>query len=115
MQVINSQADGPFASRTRFGWAIRYYGLMRQSATEQRATVHRIIAIEVEDQIVKLFNYDLSERLSEDKPEKSYEDVDVMEKSAELVEGHYELCLPLRNRSVKMPDNLPKQNYNWPS
>ena len=81
-------------------------------------TVYRIVGTEFEEQIARLFSYDFSERLSEDKPEKSYENdkfLDMMEISVEPCKGHYELCLLLRNRSVKMPDNRPKQNYDWPS
>lgn len=107
-QVVGSQSNGPYACRTRFGWAV--YGLMKKSNFSQKAVVHRVITTEhdTEKQIKKLFNHEFGERLVDEKPEKSIEDhqfLAMMERSSKLENGHYELCLPLRDCSDPLPNN----------
>ena len=54
------------------------------------------------------FNYDFSERIAEEKPEKSRDDrtfLQQLDKSAKLVNGHYETALPLKQEDTCMPNN----------
>ena len=55
---------------------------------------------DIEEKLEKLFNQDFNERLIDDKPEKSKEDLlftKKVENSIRVVDGHFEIALPLRH------------------
>ena len=53
-------------------------------------------------------NQDYPESVIDDRREYSQDDkkfLNLMNESKTQVDGHYELCLPIRNSDVKLPDN----------
>ncbi|CAC5363980.1 unnamed protein product [Mytilus coruscus] len=62
----------------------------------------------LEDQLRNHLNYDFSERTIDDENEPSKEDkqfLDIVSKSASLVNGHYVIDLPFKSKDVQMPNN----------
>ncbi|XP_072037120.1 uncharacterized protein [Amphiura filiformis] len=111
IKVIHSQDGGPFASQTSLGWEI--HGLIKR-VTVPRESVHRICVLSSEDRadlnqkMTSMFNQDFSERSKEDMLEPSIEDqrfMGMVTESTRLVDGHYEIALPLRDRNKAMVDN----------
>ena len=75
LEVINSENGGPFACRSVLGWQV--YGSTKNQE-HNRVVSHRVkvkVRDDVEEKLEKLFNYDLNERLIDDQPEKSKEDL----------------------------------------
>ena len=65
----------------------------------------------IDEQLERLFNRDFSERLIEDKPEKSRDDelfIKKVEESIQMVDGHYQIALPLKQKDIQMPNNRPQ-------
>jgi hypothetical protein len=108
-QVINSRGEGPYACKTRFGWAV--YGLMKKGEASHKATVHRIIAAEhdIEQKIKRLFNHDFEERIGQERADEGsvedYKFMKIMNETCRLVDGKFEVGLPLRDPSLEMPNN----------
>lgn len=62
----------------------------------------------IEEPLVKQYSHDFNEKLAEDKPEMSREDLKfmkIMNSLAELNNVHYRLRLPFREDNVIMPQN----------
>lgn len=111
-QVINSQDDGPYDVRTAIEWIvngpIRRDHLRDPDAELESVTANRISVANIEELLIQQFNSDFSERSCEDRTEMSQEDRRFMkevEQSCQLIEGHYCISLPFKDRSVKMPSN----------
>ena len=110
--VVHSVDDGPYAVETVLGWCIN--GPLRQvSEVDDSAhlvTVNRIeVLSSLDQQLQRFFNQDFSERhvFTDDKA-LSVEDsqfLEMVERQTSLKDGHYEICLPLRNDSVPLPNN----------
>ena len=111
-QVINSQDDGPYAVSTAIGWIvngpIKNEDEPQHSEGLQSVTANRISVASIEEMLTQHFNSDFSERSCEDKTEMSQEDRKFMqdvEQSVKLIDGHYCIGLPFKDRSMKMPTN----------
>ena len=110
-EVINSEGDGPYAVRTLLGWSIN--GPLRSVTAlgdEPSVTAYRVqVCPQLESQVLKFFNLDFSERhVSATGKGLSVEDrrfLDLVGDRSSLVDGHYEICLPLRDASIPMPNN----------
>lgn len=112
-QVISSRDNGPFAVRTKLGWTVN--GPLRNSNHVTRkgrnvqVSVNRIAVARLEDLWQQQFKQDFPEAEKDDQLEMSKEDhqfVKMMSESAKLEDGHYSLCLPLKNKAIQMPNNL---------
>ncbi|XP_071951906.1 uncharacterized protein [Antedon mediterranea] len=105
-EVINSQGDGPYATKTRLGWAIN--GPIRRSELTNDERVNRIaVKSNLEEQFQIYANQDFNERSYGEKLSHSREDKEFMRKvdgSASLIDGHYQIGLPLKDH-VLMPNN----------
>jgi hypothetical protein len=105
LKVIQAQGHGPFACKTQLGWEV--HGLTAN--TSNRVSAHRIkLEEDIHQQLVNLYNQDFTERLVEDTPQRSRDDqrfINIVEKSIQLKDGHYEMSLPLRNRNETFPNN----------
>lgn len=109
-RIMNSRGEGPYAVRTPLGWVVN--GPLRGSTTANRDilshSVNRISVSNVENLLTQLYNADFPERRYEDKSEMSQEDhqfLDSVERSVYLVDGHYCIGLPLKDKVIKMPNN----------
>lgn len=109
-QIINSRGDGPYAVKTSLGWVIN--GPLRGTAAANQDvvshSVNRISVSNVENLLTQLYNADFPERGYDDKSEMSQEDhqfLDSVKESTQLVDGHYCIGLPLKDKEIKMPDN----------
>ena len=112
-EVTNSVGNGPYAVRTILGWAIN--GPLRNVAASGHipsVSVHRIQQTSgLEKQVERFFSLDYSERqvFSGGKCH-SVEDKQFLEmvgQQSVLRHGRYEICLPLRDSSVPLPNNRP--------
>ncbi|PIK55915.1 hypothetical protein BSL78_07185 [Apostichopus japonicus] len=102
-EVVNSQGDGPYAVRTCLGWTVN--GPIKSG---MKVHVNYVSLRTIDEMLTSQFNYDFSERISEEIPEKSRDDhqfLQQLDKSAKLVNGHYETALPLKQEDSCMPNN----------
>ena len=106
-QVINSEGNGPYAVRTRLGWIVN--GPTEWSSTPNRVCVNRIsVTTDLERQMANYYDMDYNERITEDEPQKSREDIVFMKRVADSIKlknGHYEVGLPFRDVDQHLPDN----------
>ena len=104
-RVINSQDGGPYACKSLLGWSV--HGINKKPSSPFRITRTRVEE-NLDQQLEKLYNYDFTERIIEDKPEKSLKDkkflADVSE-SIKFAHGHYEIGLPLKDKAIQFPNN----------
>ena len=102
VRVIQSIGDGPYAVQTALGWEIHGMQKLTNSASSRMISVHRVTVEDVHNNMIAMYNHDFSERVTDDVPQPSLEDqrfMDIVSKSARLVDGHYEIALPLKDRS----------------
>ncbi|XP_030841821.1 uncharacterized protein LOC115924137 [Strongylocentrotus purpuratus] len=109
LEVVNSENGGPYAYRTLLGWAVS--GVIKPGIT-RKISSHRVsVKKDIDQQLITMFNHDFSERVADDKPEKSREDqrfLREMKRSTEHIDGHYQVGLPFKDRNVVMPNNRPQ-------
>ena len=104
LEIINSHDHGPYASRTSLGWMV--HGVPKPSTSG--ISVNRI-QVNIDQQMVTLFNQDFNERIAEDQPEKSLNDKQFLSdvnNTIKLTDGHYEIGLPLKDHNKKFPNNI---------
>lgn len=127
-EIIPGSDDDPYAKRTALGWGV--IGMVSPCASEcEELGVNHIFSREVQHdpkktchftfkahtkeilnplQITKMFEQDFVETRPEERPF-SFEDRQFMKKMTDGVhqgkDNHYELPLPLRQESVKLPNN----------
>ncbi len=111
-EVIRSVNDGSYAVRTILGWTVN--GPLRDGNYETTrdevayVTSNRISVGKLDELWNQQFKYDFPEGSQEEQLEMSQEDLqftDSMSQSARLVEGHYCIGLPLKNKQLRMPNN----------
>ncbi len=110
--IINSQQDGPYAVKTALGWVVSGT-IKKESITAERSkvlqhTVNHLSVVEIEQLLIQQYNSDFPERHYEEKEEMSQEDKQFLrsvQENTKFENGHYCVKLPLRNESVKMPNN----------
>ncbi|XP_061159982.1 uncharacterized protein LOC133170834 [Syngnathus typhle] len=109
-RVINSNGNGPFATKTLLGWVVS--GLLHDehtSLSKQGKTyvyTNRISVEIVRDLLVQQLNHDFPESTYE-KEEMSQEDLrflNIMNTSVKVQDGHYQLPLPFKGHP-RMPNN----------
>ena len=106
-QVVHSRDGGPYVCKGLLGWSV--YGVNTGSKTSSPITITRTRVEETLDQqLVKLFNYDFTERIIDDQPEKSIQDKQFLTQVRSTIKctsGHYEIGLLLNNDEVNLPNN----------
>lgn len=108
LEVINSHGNGPFSCRTALGWMV--FGVSKLRLGGSRVSSHRVLVkADLQQQFTDLYNQDFTERVVEDKPERSQDEkfLRKVEESIKLVDGHYQLALPFKTDDVKLPNNRP--------
>ena len=109
--VINSVNDGPYAVHTVLGWSIN--GPLRSptgSDYRNQAVSCRVqVTSRLEYQLQKFSSLDFSEQfVFSGEKALSVEDKRFMEmvnRETVLQDGHYQVCIPLRDASTPMPNN----------
>ncbi len=87
--------------------------IKKESITAERSkvlqhTVNRLSVVEIEQLLIQQYNSDFPERHYEEKEEMSQEDKQFLrsvQENTKFENGHYCVKLPLRNESVKTPNN----------
>lgn len=111
-EVVHSVNGGPYAVRTVLGWVIN--GPLKKIsdagsiAKHIGVSVNRISIANVENMLLQQFNNDFPERACEEKQEMSREDIQFINSVSEtvtMIDGHYSIGLPLRDKHVKLPNN----------
>ena len=72
LDVINSQDDGPFACRSLLGWTV--HGVPKATPSCTTGISAYRTQVNIEDQLVKLYNHDFQESLHDETPERSLND-----------------------------------------
>ena len=115
LEIASAGIGDPYAIKTPIGWLV--YGLEGKWQDDPEVNVsfcqvaNRIIqssTANLEQQFRSYINMDFTERLCDQRVTMSVEDkrfMRMMEESVIKADGHYETVLPLRDRSVVMPDN----------
>ncbi|KAK0132995.1 hypothetical protein N1851_031641 [Merluccius polli] len=111
-EVIRSIKDGPYAVRTALGWTVN--GPLHENIGSRtkhgcpQIKINRISVARLEELWAQQFKCDFPENAQSEHLEMSKEDqlfMDRVSESAKLVNGHYSIGLPLKNKDVKMPNN----------
>lgn len=108
LQVIRSVDDGPYAIKTILGWTVN--GPLGGDSGDGMdvATVNIISVLNLDELWQQQFKMDFPECSYDEQPGLSREDQSFMKlvtDSAKLVNGHYQVALPLRQSQVNMPNN----------
>ncbi|KAJ8049636.1 hypothetical protein HOLleu_02471 [Holothuria leucospilota] len=101
--IINSQDDEPSAIRTCLEWVVN-----GPVISGKKALINYITLKTIDDMLTSQFNLDFTERISEEKPEKSRDYhlfLHQLEKSAKMADGHYETAFPLMDENLCTPNN----------
>lgn len=110
LEVIRSVDGGPYAVRTMLGWTVNgpLGDCSDTSVCHSEVLVNRISAVTLDELWNKQFKTDFPENSQDEQPGLLREDCRFLEMANEtvkLVEGHYNVALPLRDRKVSMPNN----------
>ena len=107
LEVKHSEGGGPYASRTRIGWAVNgplvpYPYCSRPSSFFVRADteLHRMVQ--------DFYSHDFSESIADNHSELSQGErifIESVKKSVELKNGHYEIALPFKDVQRPVPNN----------
>ncbi|XP_015748663.1 PREDICTED: uncharacterized protein LOC107328444 [Acropora digitifera] len=102
LEVKHSEGGGPYASRTRVGWAVNgplvpYPHCSRPSSFFVKADteLHRMVQ--------DFYNRDFSESIADNHTERLF--IESVKKSVELKNGHYEIALPFKDVQRPVPNN----------
>ena len=107
-EIVHSENDGPYATKTVLGWVIN--GPVRHDEKNPvKANRIQVQADEgLSDMMIKLYNTDFNEKLSDVSKGWSVEDEkwhDKVERSIKHKEGHFEVGLPMKKDEIQMPRN----------
>ncbi len=107
-EVRRCDGKGPYAVKTILGWTIN--GPLGRNRTSRRCTNFIRSDPGLDDQFKKFCDMEFNDAAVESRLEMSVEDsraLGIMEGSAQLKNGHYEISLPWRNCPVDLPNNRP--------
>ena len=111
-EVVNSVGEGPYAVRSCLGWSVNgplRAGSLVDGENSSVISCRLQVNLSLDSQLQKFFNLDFSDQyVFSDERALSVEDkqfIDMVETQTVLKEGHYEICLPLRDSSVPLPNN----------
>lgn len=111
LQVIQSVDNGPYAVRTILGWTIngplRGGGVSKTNAWT-KVTVNRISVAKLDELWQLQFKQDFPDAGQCEDIEMSKDDhkfISMVSHSAELENGHYSVCLPVKNEKLHLPNN----------
>ncbi|KAK3518715.1 hypothetical protein QTP70_008921 [Hemibagrus guttatus] len=112
LEVIRSVDKGPYAIKTMLGWTVNGPlggGCCDGPDVYQSAgTINRISAVTLDELWKQQFKTDFPECSQEEQPGLSREDcrfLEMVNNTVKLVDGHYSIALPLKDRKISMPNN----------
>lgn len=108
LQVIRSVDDGPYAIQTILGWIVNGPLGGDSGGGMDVVSMNRISVLNLEELWLQQFKTDFPECSYDEQPGQSREDqrfMKLVQDSAKLVDGHYQVALPLRKSCVNMPNN----------
>jgi hypothetical protein len=108
IEVRRCNGKGPYAVKTILGWTIN--GPLERNRTGRRCANFIRCDADLDDQFKKFCDMEFNEVALDNKFEMSTEDqcaLRIMEGSAQLKNGHYQISLPWRNSPVYLPNNRP--------
>jgi len=106
LQVIRSKENGPFALKTRLGWMI--HGPLNVSDKLMARVYSMKLDHQLNKQVERWLKMEEDITTADTSMSLSQNDIKFMENansSMRLVNGHYSIKLPIKNRDVQMPDN----------
>ena len=108
IEVKTGPIGSPFATKTLLGWIV--WGITRKGKLVKmvNSSNYTFADIHLEKLYRQSLDYDFPEKAAEDKREWSWEDrrfVKIMNESCILINGHYQVDLPLRDPELKLPNN----------
>ena len=117
LEIKHSEDGGPYASRTRIGWAVNG-PLTRHRHGSQTSGSFVKVDSQLQQMVEDFYNRDFTESINDDKTEMSQDERRFMqnaEETAELKDGHYQLSLPFKNSEALVPNNKSQalQRANW--
>ena len=108
IKVTPSEERGPYAVQTLLGWTVNGPVSGEADLEPPSITANRISVVRLDELGKQQFQLDFPECSHEEQLGPSREDLQFMEMvkgTVQVVEGHYTISLPLKNRNVCMPDN----------
>ena len=117
LEIKHSEDGGPYASRTRIGWAVNG-PLTRHRHGSQTSGSFVKVDSQLQQMVEDFYNRDFTESINDDKTEMSQDERRFMqnaEETAELKDGYYQLSLPFKNSEALVPNNKSQalQRANW--
>ncbi|KAK0135648.1 hypothetical protein N1851_028511 [Merluccius polli] len=109
LEVIRSTDGGPYAVKTVLGWTVNgpLGGCDDSPGCQSTVSINIISAVTLE-LWNKQFKTDFQENNQDELVGMSREDrkfLEMADRSAKLVDGHYSIALPLKDRNFSMPNN----------
>ena len=105
-EVRESQKGGPYATKTLLGWAIN--GPLERNANVKRTSNFIQADTALDQQFQKFCNMEFNDSLLNNERAMSLEDkraLNIMESTAVLKEGHYEIAMPWRYSPLCLLNN----------
>ncbi len=112
LEVIRSVDKGPYAIKTMLGWTVN--GPLGEGCCDgpdvyqSAVTINRISAVTLDELWKQQFKTDFPECSQEEQPGPSREDcrfLEMVNNTVKLVDSHYSIALPLKDRKISMPNN----------
>ena len=105
-EVRESQNGGPYAAKTLLGWAIN--GPLGRNGSAKRTSNFIRADTALDQQFQRFCNTEFNDSLLDNERAMSLEDkraLNIMESTAILKEGHYEIAMPWRYSPLCLPNN----------
>ena len=107
LEIKHSQNGGPYAARTRIGWAVNG-PLRRYRHRSQSSGFFVKVDPQLQQMVEEFYNRDFTGSIVDDRTEMSQEERRFMknaEETVELKDGHYQISLPFKDRVARVPNN----------
>lgn len=109
LEIVDGRQNEPFAIRTKLGWAIN--GPSSKNCEKNRKLCNVIrVNPSIEELVKKLYNEDFNDTEDQNLKGLSVEDkkwLNIVEKGAKLIDGHYQIPLPFKSDVPQFPNNKP--------
>ena len=96
LEIKHSEEGGPYASRTRIGWAVNG-PLTRHRRGTQTSGFFVKVHHQLQHMVQDFYNRDVVESIIDDRTEMSQDErrfMQIAKETAELKDGHYQILLP---------------------
>ena len=108
IEVKHSQNGGPYAARTRIGWAINGPLGRRRNRSQSKSTSFLVrVDPQFQRMVEDFYNRDFTDCFVDDTTEMSQDELRFMQnaKKIQLNDGHYQIPLPFKDHVVSVPNN----------